>query len=428
MATIAEPISTTAGGSGSINDTPLAPSGLRIDSVDLYRGLIMAIMALDHVRDYFTHLRFPAEHQELTYAALFFTRWITHFCAPAFFFLAGTGMYLSRKRGAELSNFLWKRGLWLMILEPTVVFIGWTFGWNIQALFGFLVISALGACMILMAAIVRMPLGAITAFGVGMIFLHNLLDGIKPAMLGSKAWIMTILHNPGFSPFDPANPRAGGIFVLYVLIPWVGVMAAGYALGAVIRKPAEERRKWLLLLGSTAIVLFIILRATNIYGNPAQGWAGSAGTFSVQPTLEKTIIGFFNTEKYPPSLQFLLMTLGPCMLALAWFDRFDFKSAIGRTLGQWLLVFGRVPMFYYLCHIYVAHGLAVIVAPMFGQNWRWLINGGFFTSPPPPGYGHNLPFIYLMWLVALVILYFPCKWYMNLKSRRGNKDWWLSYI
>lgn len=403
-----------------------APS--RIDSIDLYRGLIMAFMALDHTRDFFTHLRFTPEDLSQTYGALFFTRWITHLCAPAFFFLAGTGMYLSRKRAAEMSKFLFTRGLWLMLLEPTVIFLGWTFGWSWTAFFGFLVISALGACMVLMAGIVRLPMWAIATFGLGMISLHNLLDAIKPATLGNKGWIMTILHNPGFWSFQMPNQLQAGFFVLYVIIPWVGVMAAGYALGPILRQPTEQRRKTLLMMGVAALVLFAVLRATNLYGNPpGPGFANSTGTFAVQPTMEKTVIAFFNTEKYPPSLQYLLMTLGPCLLGLAWFDRFSFTSAIGRTLGQWLLVFGRVPMFYYICHLYVIHALAIVVAPFFGQDWRWLINGNFFTSPPPPGYGHNLPFIYLMWLTALVILYFPCRWYVGVRRRRQDL-WIVRYI
>lgn len=410
------------------NPEPMQSAPGRIDSVDLYRGLIMAFMALDHTRDFFTHLRFSPEDLSQTYGALFFTRWITHLCAPAFFFLAGTGMYLSRKRGAEMSKFLFTRGLWLILLEPTVIYVGWIFGWNWTAFFGFLVISALGACMVLMAGIVRLPMWAIASFGLGMIFLHNLLDGIKPATLGAKGWIMTILHNPGFWSFRMPDQPQAGFFVLYVIIPWVGVMAAGYALGPILRKPTEERRKILLVMGTAALVLFAVLRATNLYGNaPGIGWAASTGTFAVQPTTEKTIIAFFNTEKYPPSLQYLLMTLSPCLLALAWFDRFNFSSAIGKTLGQWLLVFGRVPMFYYICHLYVIHALAIVVAPLFGQNSLWLINGGFFTQPPPPGYGHNLPFIYLMWLTALVILYFPCRWYEGVRQRRQDL-WIVRYI
>lgn len=409
---------------------PVLTAPARIDSVDLYRGLIMAFMALDHTRDFFTHLRFTPEDLSQTWGALFFTRWITHLCAPAFFFLAGTGMYLSRKQGPELSRFLWTRGLWLMALEPTVMAIGWTFGgWNpLFALFTFLVISALGACMIVMAAIVRLPMWGIASFGLGMIALHNLFDFLKPAALGGKGWILTLLHNPGFYAFNPQNPQAGGFFVLYALVPWVGVMAAGYALGPILRKPTAERRQLLWMLGAAALVLFAVLRVTNVYGNPpGLGFASSTGTFAVQPTLEKTIIAFFNTEKYPPSLQFLLMTLGPCLLALAWFDRFDFKSVIGRTLGKWLLVFGRVPMFYYICHLYVIHALAIVVAPFFGQPYMWLVKGGFFTQAYPPGYGHNLPFIYLMWLTALVILYFPCRWYVGVRKRRQDL-WIVRYI
>lgn len=406
---------------------PILSAPSRIDSVDLYRGLIMAIMALDHTRDFLTHLRFPPEDLSQTWGLLFFTRWITHFCAPAFFFLAGTGMYLSRKRGAELSKFLLTRGLWLVLLEPTVIFIGWTFGWTWQAIFQFLVISALGACMVCMAGIVRLPTWAIAAFGLGTIALHHLLDGITPAAFGAKGWVMTFLHNPGYFPFDPRNPQNGGIFVLYSLIPWVGVMAAGYALGPILKKPAAERRKALMMMGLAAIAFFVFLRVTNLYGNkPGPGFMLSTGTFAVQPTVEKTIIAFFNTEKYPPSLQYLLMTLGPCLVALAWFDRFDLRSAIGRTLGKWLLVFGRVPMFYYICHLFLVHVLAVGAALLFGQPWRWLI-GGSFINGAPPGYGHNLGFIYLMWLTALVLLYLPCRWYAELKQRRKDIKF-LSYI
>ncbi len=414
----------------SADSQPLLTAPARIDSVDLYRGLIMAFMALDHTRDFFTHLRFPPELLDQTWGFLFFTRWITHLCAPAFFFLAGTGMYLSRKQGAELTKYLLTRGLWLMLLEPTVVAVGWTFGgWNpLFALFSFLVISALGASMVIMSGIVRLPMWAIATFGLGMIFLHNLLDGLKPAMWGSKGWILTILHNPGFFSFNPANPQGIGIFVLYALVPWVGVMAAGYALGPVFRKPVEERRRMLMMIGLAALALFAVLRATNIYGNPpGPGFALSTGTFEVQPTLEKTIIAFFNTEKYPPSLQYLLMTLGPCLVAMSLFDRFDFKSLWGRTLGQWLLVFGRVPMFYYLCHLYVIHAMAIVMALLWKQPAMWLIKGGFFIQPPPDGYGHNLGFIWLMWLLALMILYFPCKWYMGVRKRRQDL-WIVRYI
>src|SRR6185436_4946725 len=262
----------------------------------------------------------------------------------------------------------------------TVMSLGWTFaGWSPFSFFLFIVISALGSCMVLMAGIVRLPHWVIAAFGLGMIFLHNLLDGFKPAMLGGKGWILTVLHNPGFWNFHlPGNPQAG-VFIVYVLIPWVGVMAAGYALGPILRMPTAERRKVLTMMGIGALVLFAVLRATNIYGNPTGiGFAGSNGTFAVQPTLEKTIIAFFNTEKYPPSLQYLLMTLGPCLLCLAWFDRFDFNTHIGNTLGRWLLVFGRVPMFYYICHLYVIHAMALLVAVLYGQPWRYMWKGGFF--------------------------------------------------
>lgn len=399
---------------------PAVVSGARLNSVDLLRGLVMAIMALDHTRDYFTNLHFPPEDLTQTYGALFFTRWITHFCAPTFFFLAGTGAYLSRKRGPELSSFLWKRGLWLVFLELTLIAFAWSFVPTISL--GFLVIWALGWSMVALAILVRLPLKAVAAIGVGMILLHNTLDRVAPAAFGKLSWLWLIMHQQGFYLIKP--PQLG-FFVLYPLIPWIGVMAAGYAFGALLQKTAEQRRKTLLMLGGAMVLAFIILRATNIYGNPPIGFgAVSPGPFVVQKTNELTAIAFLNVEKYPPSLQYLLMTLGPAILLLAWFDKVDLKSGMGRFWEK-ILVFGRVPMFYYILHIFLIHAMAIAVAVMLHQPARWLI-GGFFNGPPPNGYGHGLLFVYLMWIIALVILYFPCKWYAELKQRR--KDWWLSYI
>jgi uncharacterized membrane protein len=395
----------------------------RIVSLDVMRGLVMVIMALDHTRDFFTNLRFEPENLAQTYYALFFTRWITHFCAPLFFFLAGTGafFYGRRRTPQALSRFLWTRGLWLIILEFTVIGTAWTF---VFPRGNFLVIWALGACMVLMAAIVRMPLRWVAAFSGVMILSHDLLDPVRPRQFGSLAWLWTILHVRGGAllPFHVQK------FVLFPLIPWVGVMAAGYVFGSVYLLEKDRRRKLIAQIGLGLTVAFVLLRLTNLYGNPPVGLGGvSQGPWHIQPTVEKTVILFFDVEKYPPSLQFLLMTLGPSLLLLAWLDKKldqkDGRRSISPALSP-LLTFGRVPMFFYILHLYLIHSLAVLVAVLSHQPVTWLLNGGFFGAPD--GWGYNLPFVYLMWITVVVVLYFPCRWYEGVKQRR--KDWWLSYI
>lgn len=401
---------------------PKVPGFGRVDSIDILRGLVMVIMALDHTRDFFSHLRFEPENLAQTYYALFFTRWVTHFCAPLFFFLAGTGAYFYGRRHtpAELSRFLWTRGLWLIVLEFTVIGTAWTF----HIPFGFFgVIWALGACMVLMAAAVRMPVRWLGALSVLMIVTHNLFDTIRPQQLGSLGWLWTILHVRGFT-FLPFHI---GQFVLFQIIPWVGVMGAGYAFGTVYTLEPERRRKLMARLGAVLILAFVLLRATNLYGNPPVGQGGvSQGDWHIQPTVEKTVILFLDVEKYPPSLQFLLMTLGPSLLLLAWLDKRTSSQPASSGLASALLTFGRVPMFFYVLHLYLIHTMAVVVAPLFHQPVDWLLHGGFFMNDIPEGYGHKLPFIYLMWITAVALLYFPCRWWAGLKQRR--KDWWLSYL
>ena len=393
-----------------------ATTSSRIVSLDIFRGLIMVVMALDHTRDYFTNLRFEPETLAQTYAALFFTRWITHFCAPMFFFLAGTSAFLYGRRHTpgELSRFLWTRGLWLIALEFTVVGTGWTF----QIPFGFFgVIWALGASMLIMAAIVRLPMRWIGVLSIGMIVTHNLLDPLRPRQFGSLAWLWNLLHARGgvLLPFQIRE------FVLFPLIPLMAVMAAGYVFGQLYLMERDRRRRLLTTLGLVLIAAFMVLRLTNIYGNPPAGQGGvSQGDFRIQPTLEKTVILFFDVEKYPTSLQFLLMTLGPSFLLLAWLD----KTYVPRGMGA-LLTFGRVPMFFYVVHIYLIHSLAVLVAALHHESVGWLFHGAFFGETPD-GYGYNLPFVYLMWAIAVALLYFPCRWFADLKQRR--KDWWLSYL
>src|ERR1700674_917699 len=423
--TLSSRIATVAGAPEATSTGAIAGAGSgRIVSLDIMRGLVMVIMALDHARDYFSNLRFEPETLAQTYYALFFTRWITHFCAPLFFFLAGTGafFYGRRRTPQALTRFLWTRGLWLIFIEFTVVGTAWTFlfPWGF---FG--VIWCLGASMVLMAAIVRLPLRAVAVFSAIMILGHDLLDPIRPQQFGSFSPLWTILHVRGglLLPFHVQE------FVLFPLVPWGGVMAASYVFGSLYLLEKERRRKLIAQIGFGLPGAFVVLRLANVYGIPPVGLGGvSQGPWHVQPTIEKTVILFFDVEKYPPSLQFLLMTLGPSLLLLAWLDKNldqkDSKQSISPLLSP-LLTFGRVPMFFYILHLYLIHSLAVLMAVLFHQPVAWLLHGGFMFGAPDNS-GYDLPFVYLMWITAVVILYFPCRWYEGVKQRR--KDWWLSYI
>lgn len=373
-------------------------------------------MALDHARyPYLTNLQFFPEDLKQTYLALFLTRWITHYCAPLFFLLAGTGAFLSLSNGRsikEISDFLWKRGLWLVFLELTIIAFAWSF--NPMWRFGG-VIWALGWSMVIMALIVRLPLKAITVLAIAIICLHDLTDSIKPDVFGSFSWLWRIIHSGGLIKIEAMNP---GFIILYSLIPWVGIMALGFVIGQILTREQTERRRWLLIIGGLMTLAFLVLRFTNLYGNP--------DSFQAQETAEKTIIAFLNVEKYPASLQFTLMTVGPALMLLAWFDRFDYSSIFG-WLGQKILVFGRVPMFFYILHIFLLHILAIAVGLIFSQPVGWLFGARLpLIRQAPPEFGFNLPFIYLMTILIAVILYFPCKWFADLKKRRDN--WWLRYL
>ena len=406
---------------------PPAARSERLVSVDLLRGTVMVLMALDHTRDYLTYVRFQPEDVAHASLALFFTRWITHFCAPVFFFLAGTGAFLaSRKKSPkELSGFLVKRGLFLVVMEQTVMTFCWSFMPVFPGIMG-LVIWALGWSMVFLGVLVRrLPLRAIAAIGLAIVAGHNLLDPIQPAHFGRFALLWQFLHVQSFHFFTQFHGTPIIALVIYPLVPWIGVMATGYAFGAVLQKPSAERRRRIFILGAACTVLFIVLRAGHLYGNPPATAFGppSNGDFHVQASLAQSVIAFLNVQKYPPSLQYLLMTLGPALLLLAYFERSAQQPLHG--LKGIVVIYGRVPMFYYILHILLIHLTSLAVALAFHQPAKWLIRG-FFVNPTPPGYGHGLPFIYLIWLSVVAILYLPCKWFSELKARR--KDRWLSYI
>lgn len=388
----------------------------RIASIDILRGLIMALMALDHTRDFFTDLTFEPETLSKTDSVLFATRWVTHFCAPMFFFLAGTSAFLyGRKRSkSQLTAFLATRGLWLILLEFTLVGTAWSFlfPWGF---FG--VIWALGASMLILAALVLLPMRWLIGVAVAVILCHDLLDPVRPEQVGAWSWLWGILHARG----DIELPGGVKLFVLFPLIPLVAVMAAGYACGQLFVLDRGRRQRLLLASGGILTAAFIVLRFTNIYGNPPPGLGGvSQGDWHLQSSAAKTIILFLDVEKYPPSLQYLLMTLGPSMLLLAALEH----ERVARALAL-LRTYGQAPLFFYVAHIYLIHGLAVLVALATGQPTSWLFHGAIFADTPA-GYGHGLPFIYFMWLGVLAILYVPCRWLAEIKNRR--RDWWLSYL
>lgn len=388
-------------------------SGSRVASVDMLRGLVMVIMALDHTRD-FVHsaaMSFPPEDLERTTAAIFFTRWITHFCAPAFMFCAGLGACFRLERGgslAGLSRFLWTRGLWLIVLELSVVRLGFFFNFDYDMVF-LLVFWALGMCMIALALLVRLPHRALLIVSAGVIVLHNLADGIPAARFGPLAWVWQVLHEQALLVRSPA------VVVAYPLVPWIFVMAAGFCLGRVYQLPLERRRPLLIRLGCALTLAFLVLRGLNLYGDPRPWAAQGDGVF--------TLLSFLNTTKYPPSLAFLLMTLGPAIAFLGWVE------PVRASERHPLLVFGRVPLFYFVVHIPLIHAVAIALA--------WLRYGAapfLFVPPPtlgtprqlfPPDYGWNLWVVYAVTATVVLGLYPACLWFARLKQRRG--DWWLSY-
>jgi uncharacterized membrane protein len=382
------------------------PGRSRIASLDVIRGAVMVLMAVDHVR-VFSGL--PAGGPT---PGIFFTRWITHFCAPAFVFLAGTAAFLHGSKlgdSGALARFLLLRGAWLVLLELTLLRVAWTFNLDYRHYVLAGVIWAIGWCLALLAALVRLPVAAITAIGLAVVAGHNLLDPMFPRMIAASQaspapWLWQVLY------LGPAARGPGGPFVvLYSLVPWVGVTAVGYAFGSVIVSERGRRRRTCLTLGAGAVAAFALLRATGVYGDPRPWDGGSA-------------LGFLDTTKYPASLQFLLMTLGP-VIALV-----PFLEGAQGTMARVLALFGRVPLFYYLLHIPLIHLAACAVSIVrSGRVDPWLFeNHPMLVPPVPPGYVWSLPLLYAVTAGAVAILYFPCRWYDALKARRRHR--WLQLL
>src|SRR6186713_2088754 len=378
----------------------------RLESVDILRGLVMIVMALDHTQDFFANGGFNP--RDVTDAALFMTRWLTHFCAPTFIFLAGISAFLYGAQGRstrDVSRFLVTRGIWLVLIEFTVVRLGWSFDLHFNY-FVAQVIFAIGVSMVALSAIVYLPRGAIAAIGLAMIAGHNALDGIRAEQFGAAAPLWHLLHQPGLFGIAPGVK----FVVLYPLIPWIGVMAVGYALGPVFTQGRAARVRQLFMLGAAVTLGFVVLRATNLYGDPAP-WA-------IQDNLLATVLSFINCEKYPPSLLYLGMTLGPALMLVAAFER------VRGPVAKWIATFGRVPFFYYVVHIFLLHVLAIVFA------WATIGDIGFLFGPSagrkPATYGLDLAGIYAVWLAVVVALYPLCRWFARIKCRRT--EWWWSYL
>jgi uncharacterized membrane protein len=390
----------------------------RLQSVDALRGAIMMLMAIDHIRDYVARsaMQFLPTDLSRTTAAIFLSRWITHFCAPVFMLTAGLGAFFWMSRGhhskGELSRFLVTRGLWLIFLEITVLRLillsQISFRANPVLL---MILWAIGLSMIALAALIYLPTPLLAGLSIVIIALHNLLDGVSPERFGRAAWLWDILHQQNAFTFLGVTFETA-----YPVLPWIGVMAGGYCLGTLFLWDAKRRRRFPMRLGLALTLAFVVVRGINIYGDPAP--------WSHRPSALFTVLSFLNTTKYPPSLEFLLMTLGPAIMAMAWLERFQF------SITNPLIVFGRVPFFYYAGHLLVAHLITIALnLARYGRTSFLLLAPPSMGGPSelfPPDYGFPLWTVYVVWIGVLLVLYPACLWFARLKQR--DRRWWLSYL
>lgn len=387
----------------------------RIQSIDLLRGIVMILMALDHVRDYFHHdsFYFDPTNLETTTVPLFLTRFITHFCAPVFIFLAGTSAFFvgnRMKTKMELSAWLIKRGFWLIFLEFTVVKFGWYFTLHFDNL-DLIVIWAIGASMICLAAAIHLKTKFMLALSLLLVFGHNAFDFYTPPPDSFIHIVWNLLHVQG--PFQLGSCH---LFIVYPLIPWIALMMLGYLLGNWYTSDfnPSKRKNYLRTIGLSSLLLFVLLRLFNLYGEPVD--------WSIQPQISHSILSFINVSKYPPSLDYVLITLGISLLFLSVAE--NIQSAISKPI----IVIGRVPMFYYILHIYLIHGLSLLAAYATGYDPMLLVSDQFISMIPElKGYGFSLSQTYLVWIIVVLCLYPLCHWYNNYKNK-NRQYWWLSYL
>jgi uncharacterized membrane protein len=388
----------------------------RLSSIDILRGLVIALMALDHVRDFvMTAAAQDPTADPATGPLLFATRWITHFCAPTFVFLAGTsaGLMAARKTPAELASFLLTRGLWLIALEVFVVSTAWTFapmgvaGFGGRTYVALQVIWAIGASMVFLAAAQFLGRRACLVIGAAILLGHNFLDTVWPAAstTGHTAQLWAVLHAR-----QVYETEAFRIFFSYPLLPWIGVMFAGFGAAGLFERPEKPRNQLLLRTGIGLTIAFVLLRMLNVYGDPNL-WTSDPDRITA------SVMSFLGTTKYPPSLLYLLMTLGPAAIACAFVER------LPATFRDALATLGRAPLAFYVAHLYLIHAIAILLGTAQGFTApRFLTHYRFF----PEGFGVGLSGVYLIWIAVVAALYPLCRWIAGVKARR--KDWWLSYV
>ena len=386
----------------------------RVQSIDILRGIVMIIMALDHVRDFFHNDAFQNDplNPATTTPILYFTRWITHFCAPTFVFLAGTSAYLIglRKTKADLSGFLIKRGLWLILVELVVITLGWTFNPLYNTLI-FQVIWAIGISMVFLGLAVRLPYGVIFAIGALIVLGHNLLDYPEAARNHNVGFIWDLLHDGRFDIITYAPNRT--LIIVYAFVPWMGIMFMGYCAGKLFEPTVDtfRRQKALVIIGLGLIVLFVGLRLLNAYGNPLPWTPQGKGV--------ATFLSFMNVHKYPPSLMYACITLGPALIALALLEN------VQNRFTEFTKVYGRVPFFYYVLHFYLIHLLTVIAFFISGYGTKDIVGQTPFLFRPLQ-FGYDLWVVYIIWAAVILALYPLCRWYNKYKST--HTQWWLSYV
>ncbi|WP_380874469.1 hypothetical protein ACFB49_48180 [Sphingomonas sp. DBB INV C78] len=403
-------------GSATVVPSGALTAGARLRSIDILRGLVIVIMALDHVRDYLHISGYALDplDPEQSWGLLYATRWITHFCAPTFVFLSGLSAWLQHVKGKPtpiLSRFLLLRGLWLLLLEVTVMSFGWAF--SVPWLLFLQVIWAIGWSMIALAALVWLPRIAVLAIGIAIIAGHNLFDGVDPAALGAWGPLWQFLQTGGIWPPSAVPPEGVIAFQAYPVLAWIGVMAFGYGIGAVFLSPARDRI--LPFIGLGMIGLFLLLRLTSAYGDP-QPW-------TVHADFGATLMDFLDVRKYPPSLLYVCATIGPVLMLVPLIERWR------GVVAEFFRTFGAVPLFAYVLHIYLVHTLSLIVLIATGRPIAGsfdAIRNAIFMPQLLEGTGQSLWVVYATWAVAIAILYPLCRWWGDLKVRR--RDWWLSYL
>ncbi len=388
----------------------------RIASIDFLRGLVMLLMALDHVRMYFGYGTWYAEPTNLatTTSLLFLTRWITHFCAPVFVFLAGTSAYLHGAKDENkkaVSSFLLRRGLWLVFAELVIVNFAWTFDITYSNIL-LQVIWALGISMIALSALVYLPGKIILAIGVLLVAGHNFLDSVNMSGTTIRVLLWYTLHQPRFVAFPSGNV----VNFVYPVLPWIGLMAIGYVFGTLYRDDFDpnKRRKLLLQIGTSLTLLFLLLRGFNLYGEP-KDWSG-------QDTFVYSILTFLNTTKYPPSLHFLLMTMGPALILLS------LSEGRKHKVSAPIVLFGKVPFFFYVTHLYFIHALAMLYLASTGRPAdEYVLSAANMAAGRLGSFGLGLEAVYVVWIMVIVMLYPLCSWYQKFKQSHPSK-WWLSYL